>query len=135
MIECFQEIPCNPCVTSCKNKAIIIGKNINNLPKVIFENCVGCGMCVFKCPGQAIMLVDGSKSKKYLYISVPYEFYPIPEQNQMVKALDREGKYLMDVRVEKVKATKVNDKTIIVTLEIPRELMYQFRNFALGVKK
>ena len=35
VIECVQEIPCNPCEVACKLGAIKIGEPITNLPKNI----------------------------------------------------------------------------------------------------
>jgi len=134
VIECFQKIPCNPCVTSCRFKAIDMGDDINNLPLVSSEKCTGCGICLGKCPGLAIMLVDGSKSEKYLHMSIPYEMLPLPQKDQMVKGLDREGNYLCDVRVVKVLDSKSFDRTLVVTLEVPRDLIYKFRNIEVEVK-
>ena len=31
-IECLEDIPCNPCESSCKYDAIIVGEDITNLP-------------------------------------------------------------------------------------------------------
>ncbi len=134
VIECFQKIPCNPCVTSCRFNAIDMGDDINNLPVVSSEKCVGCGVCLGKCPGLAIMLVDGSKSEDYLYMTIPYELLPVPEKGQMVRGLDREGNYLGDVKVVKVLNSKSLDRTLIVTLEVPRDLLYKFRNIEVGAK-
>ncbi|SHI82851.1 4Fe-4S binding domain-containing protein [Dethiosulfatibacter aminovorans DSM 17477] len=134
VIECFQEIPCNPCVTSCRFHAIDMGDNINNLPEVSPEKCIGCGVCLGKCPGLAIMLVDGSKSEEYIHMSIPYEMLPVPQKDQMVRGLDREGNYLCDVRVVKVLESKSLDRTLVVTLEVPRDLLYKFRNIEVEVK-
>jgi Fe-S-cluster-containing hydrogenase component 2 len=111
-----------------------MGTDINNLPEVSSEKCIGCGACLGKCPGLAIMLVDGSKSEDYLHISIPYEMLPVPEKNQMVKGLDREGNYLDDVKVLRVLNSKSLDKTLIITLEVPRDLLYKFRNIEVEVK-
>ena len=134
VIECFQKIPCNPCVTACRFGAIDMGTDINNLPEVSSEKCTGCGVCLGKCPGLAIMLVDGSKSEDYLHMSIPYEMLPIPEKNQMVKGLDREGNYLDDVKVLRVLNSKSLDRTLVITLEVPRDLLYKFRNIEVEVK-
>lgn len=135
VIECFQEIPCNPCATSCRFGAIYIGNNINNLPTMNLDKCSGCSICLTKCPGLAISIVDGSKSKDYVHFSIPYEMTPLPENGDMVRALDREGKYLLDVKVLSVRSNKNFDKTNIVTLEVPKELMYRFRNISLEVSQ
>ena len=134
VIECFQKIPCNPCVTSCPFNAIDMGHDINNLPLVSSEKCTGCGICLGECPGLAIMIVDGSKSEEYLRMSIPYEMLPLPQKDQMVKGLDREGNYLCHVRVIKVLDLKSFDRTLVVTLEVPRDLVYKFRNIEVEVK-
>ena len=57
VMECTQNIPCNPCQDACKRGCITIGKNITSLPVVDNEHeCIGCGMCVASCSGQAIFL-------------------------------------------------------------------------------
>ena len=57
-IECVQEIPCNPCESSCKFGAIAVGSCITNLPNLDEEKCVGCKACMqIGCP--AISIHDG----------------------------------------------------------------------------
>ncbi|MDP3385976.1 MAG: 4Fe-4S binding protein [Eubacteriales bacterium] len=133
VIECFQEIPCNPCATSCRFGAIYIGDNINNLPTIDIGKCTGCSICLTKCPGLAISIIDGSKSKDYVHFSIPYEMTPLPATGDMVRALDREGRYLIDVKVLGVRSNKNFDRTNIVTLEVPRDQMYRFRSISLEV--
>ena len=60
VVECYQKIPCNPCQTACPVGAIRIGDDINNIPQRDESRCTGCGICVSRCPGLAIMIVDGS---------------------------------------------------------------------------
>ena len=47
VVECVQQIPCNPCESACPFHAIHIGEPITNTPKVDKETCIGCGMCSF----------------------------------------------------------------------------------------
>ena len=56
VIECVQEIPCNPCQAACPKKAITIGENITHLPVLDQEVCIGCGICISRCPGLAIFV-------------------------------------------------------------------------------
>ena len=51
VIECAQEIPCNPCEEACLKGAIEIGDSIVNLPKLKADLCSGCGLCIAACPG------------------------------------------------------------------------------------
>jgi Fe-S-cluster-containing hydrogenase component 2 len=134
VIECYKEIPCNPCETACKYDAIHIGEDINTRPEVNRENCIGCAICLSKCPGLSIMIVDGSKSEETVQIRIPYEFQPLPKEGDTVKALDREGKVLTDVKVIKVMNPKSFDRTPIVTFEIDRKYMYDARNIRLEVQ-
>lgn len=133
VVECYKKIPCNPCQTACKFDAIYVGEDINNIPEVKSDNCTGCAICLSKCPGLAIMVVDGSKSNDKVLMKIPYEFLPLPEEGKMVKGLDREGKYLADVKVLKVLNPKSFDRTPVITVEVDRKYMYDFRNIKVGV--
>lgn len=41
VVECKQNIPCNPCESACPHGAIIVGNPITNLPIVDPENVLG----------------------------------------------------------------------------------------------
>ncbi len=133
VVECYKKIPCNPCQTACKFDAINVGEDINNIPEVKADNCTGCAICLSKCPGLAIMVVDGSKSNDKVLMKIPYEFLPLPEEGKVVKGLDREGKYLADVKVLKVLNPKSFDRTPVITVEVDRKYMYDFRNIKVEV--
>lgn len=128
VIECYKEIPCNPCQTACKFDAINVGKDINNIPALNTNNCTGCTICLSKCPGLAIMVVDGSKSETTIQIKIPYEFLPLPKQGDVVKGLDRDGKFIADVKVISVVNPKSFDRTPIITVEVDRKYLYDLRN-------
>ncbi|MCD6436518.1 MAG: 4Fe-4S dicluster domain-containing protein [Clostridiales bacterium] len=128
VIECFREIPCNPCATACKIGAIRPFEDINDLPNINNEECTGCGMCVSACPGLAIMIVDGSKSKENIIFRIPFEFRPLPSMGDIVDGLDRSGKKICDVKVIKVQNLSYQDKTPIIHVEVSREYLYDFRN-------
>lgn len=131
VIECYKEIPCNPCETACKFDAIHVGENINTRPEVTEPNCIGCGICLSKCPGLAIMLVDGSKSEDYVHITIPYEFIPLPQKGDIIEGLDRSGEFLEKVEVLNVINPKSYDRTPLVKLKVSRKYMYDFRNIRL----
>ena len=128
VIECYQEIPCNPCATACKRNAIKAFIDINDRPKIDEESCNGCALCISACPGLAIMVVDGSYSNNEVLIKIPYEFLPLPNEGDIVKGLNRSGDYITDVKVIKVQNPKSFDKTPIVHLAVDREFLYDFRN-------
>ena len=131
VIECFQKIPCNPCYTSCKLKAISELKDINNIPVLDNSICTGCGVCISKCPGLSIMVIDGSINENQILFKIPYEFLPLPSEGDIVKGLDRSGKYLTDVKVIKVQEGKFLDKTPILHILVDKEYIYDFRNISL----
>lgn len=134
VVECYKQIPCNPCQTACKFNAIHVGEDINNIPEVNRDNCTGCAICLSRCPGLAIMVVDGSKSDKTVEIKIPYEFLPLPKEGDVVKGVDREGNYLTDVKIVKVLNPKSFDRTPIVTFEADRKYIYDIRNIQLEVQ-
>lgn len=128
IIECFQNIPCNPCATSCAKGAIVAFKDINDLPNIKHETCNGCSMCVFNCPGLAIMVVDYSHSETHVSFKIPYEFLPLPEKNKMVKGLDRSGAVICDCKVLGVANTKIMDRTPVITVEVEKAYLKRFRH-------
>ena len=131
VIECFQRIPCNPCFAACKRKAIKEFDDINDLPVIYHDICNGCGMCIAKCPGLAIMVVDAQHNADEALIKIPYEFIPLPEKDQSVRGLDREGKYVCDVIVRDVLNSKALDKTPIISFTVPKKYMKIVRNISV----
>lgn len=121
VVECVQQIPCNPCESACPLHAIHIGEPITNTPQVDREKCIGCGMCVAACPGLAIFLVDKSYSETEATVSFPFEYDPLPEEGAEIDALSRAGEYVCKGRVIKVMNPKKNDHTPVVTIVIPKE--------------
>ncbi|MEO0091790.1 MAG: 4Fe-4S dicluster domain-containing protein [candidate division WOR-3 bacterium] len=131
IIECIEKIPCNPCVAACPQKAISIEGSIIEIPKINFDICSGCGICIARCPGLAIFVVHKHFNKTESAISLPYEFLPRPQKGQIVKALDRRGKVVCHGRVEKVIDTKALDRCAIVTIAIPKKYYNKVRFFKL----
>jgi Fe-S-cluster-containing hydrogenase component 2 len=132
VIECFQDIPCNPCYTACNRNAIKEFQDINDLPTIDHGLCNGCGLCISKCPGLAIMVVDMTYSDHEALLKIPYEFIPLPSEGTIVKGLDRYGEYVSDVTVIKVLHTKALDRTPIVSIAIPKEYIHTIRNIGMG---
>ena len=129
VVECYQKIPCNPCQTACPTGAIRIGDDINEIPKRDEELCGGCGLCVAKCPGLSIMIVDGSKSEDTVEFRIPYEFLSLPEAGEKVIGLDRAGQPICEAKVIRVMNPPSFDRTPVITLEVGRKYLYDFRNF------
>ena len=131
IIECFQRIPCNPCFADCKRKAIKEFDDINDLPVIDHDICNGCGMCIAKCPGLAIMVVDTQYSADEALMKIPYEFIPLPEKGEVVNGLDRDGKYVCDVTVKDILDSKVLDKTPIVSFAVHKKYLKIVRNISI----
>ena len=134
VIECKQNIPCNPCESACPHHAISIGNPITNLPVVDPEKCIGCGLCVAQCPGQACFLVDMSH-EEYDTVTLPYEYYPLPEKDQEVYGLSRDGKYVIKAVVVRIVLTKKNDRTAVIEVKVPKGYGMKVRNISVDGKR
>jgi len=126
VIECFQEIPCNVCEGACPFGAIKVGHPITNLPRLDENKCKGCKLCITKCPGLCIFVIDLS-SKDKARLSLPYEFLPVPVIGEEVEALDRWGSNVTKGRVTEVLYNEKFDKTYIVTISLPKEYALEVR--------
>ncbi|MHC5038366.1 MAG: FAD-dependent oxidoreductase [Planctomycetota bacterium] len=122
VIRCTQEIPCNPCVETCKEESIRIpGDDIRGLP--VWEGeCSGCGRCVAICPGLAITLVDERKSEgeSTALVTVPFELNPEGvSKGGGVVTVDEDGKVLGEGVVRRIRNAKSQDRCRLVTVEVP----------------
>jgi Fe-S-cluster-containing hydrogenase component 2 len=131
VIECAQQIPCNPCEEACLKGAIEIGESIVNLPKLNADMCSGCGLCVAACPGQAIFVVDMAYSQTEATVQLPYEFLPCPKEGEVVAGLNRAGEKVCDAKVLKVLAPKKFDRTAVIKIAVPKNLGMIVRNIQL----
>ncbi len=123
VIECVENIPCNPCVAACPKDAISMDE-ITDVPDIDFDDCIGCGLCVTECPGLAIFVVDCSYSDEKCKITVPYEYIPVPEKGEKVKALDRKGHEIQEAEVT---AVRESGKTYAITMELDKEYAMEAR--------
>ncbi|MCQ2082153.1 MAG: 4Fe-4S binding protein [Lachnospiraceae bacterium] len=128
VIECVQEIPCNPCEAACKFGAINVGNPITNLPTCSHDKCTGCGVCVSKCPGLAIFIVNKAYSETTATVGFPYEYMPTPSEGMAVSAVNRKGEVVCDAKVVKVVNPPAFDHTPVVTIEIPKEYADEVRS-------
>lgn len=130
VIECTQNIPCNPCQDACPRKCIVIGSKITALPALDEErDCTGCGLCVSACSGQAIFLIDEDFEPGYAAITLPYEFLPLPAPGDKGAALDRSGANVCLAEVLEVKSKKVYDHTSLLTIKVPADMAMKARFF------
>jgi len=125
VIECFQRIPCNPCQTACHRGAIRPFSDINDLPVIDLDRCNGCTLCIFRCPGLAIHVVDGTYSETECLIKLPYEF-DLPEKGAAVAAVDRSGAFVCEARVIDIKTA--DNKTSVISIAVPKGHMHTVRN-------
>lgn len=128
VLECCQNIPCNPCENACPFGAIHVGSPITNLPCLDESKCTGCGTCIAHCSGLAIFVVDKTYSETEATVSFPYEYLPLPVKGQQVKAVNRAGEVICDAVVVRIADTKKADHTPVVTLAIPKELIHEVRS-------
>jgi ferredoxin len=88
VIECIEEIPCNPCAGVCPVNGVQ-KEGLSVPPLVLPEKCIGCTKCIAVCPGLAIfnMMIKDGKG----YVTMPYEFSPEPTLGDKVTMFDRGG--------------------------------------------
>lgn len=126
VIECPQRIPCNPCATSCHAGAVLPFEDINDVPRIDYDKCSGCGLCVAKCPGLACFVIDLTYSETEAVIKLPHEMLPVPVKGERVKCFDRKGAEVAEGTVSAV-AEPFGDRTRVVSVIIPRELAGEIR--------
>ena len=128
VIECTQNIPCNPCQDACKMGCIRIGKNITSLPAIDEKKkCIGCGMCVASCSGQSIFLVEEDVAEGFGEVTMPYEFFPIPKVGEKGIAYGRDGKAVCQAEVVKLRTAPSFDHTMLLTIRVPNDMVMKAR--------
>ena len=133
VFECFQNIPCNPCYTSCKFGAVKPLINITETPETYYDKCVGCGVCITVCPGLAAFVIDETFSEKESLVKIPYEYSPLPERGQVVDGVNRIGEPVCKVRVERVNTFP--NKTSVVSLAVPKEMTHIVRGIQMAPRE
>ena len=128
VMECTQNIPCNPCQDACLKHCIRIGENITSLPVVDPDvDCIGCGMCVASCSGQAIFLVDETYEPGFATVTLPYEFLPLPEKGEKGYGMSRSGEKICEAEVVSVRTSKAFDHTNLLTIKVPADMAMKAR--------
>ncbi|MEW6624049.1 MAG: 4Fe-4S ferredoxin [Bacillota bacterium] len=131
VVECVQEIPCNPCEAACKTGALVVGEPITNIPVLKEELCTGCGLCIAQCSGLAVFVIDKTYNQTEAAVSFPHEYHPLPEKGQEVYAVNRAGEEVCRGRVLRINNSKKNEGTPVITIAIPKEYADEVR----GIKR
>lgn len=131
LFECFQNIPCNPCFTSCKFGAVKPMEDINCLPEVDYDKCVGCGACAAHCSGLAVFILDETYSETQTLVTFAWEYGYLPEPGSRVKAVNRKGQPVTEGTVVKIR--KTSDRTMLVSIAVPDRFAQVVRGMALPV--
>lgn len=126
VIECFQQIPCNPCAEACPRGAITMPGSISERPVFDESKCNGCGLCVTRCPGLAIFVVDYNWSPVAALLKIPYEFAPLPANGEVVEAIDRAGITVGAATVQRVQQQA--NRTTVLWLAVDKTVAMDVRN-------
>lgn len=123
VIHCFQEIPCNPCMTVCpKGLITTYGHPIKGLP-VYSDDCIGCRKCVAVCPGLAITLVDYRKNSELPTVTVSWELGDwVLEKDQTVTVTEWEGKPIGSGTVLGLRNAPGYPSTMLLDIAVPADI-------------
>ncbi|MDR1471287.1 MAG: 4Fe-4S dicluster domain-containing protein [Synergistaceae bacterium] len=126
LIECPQRIPCNPCATSCPAGAVRPFADINDVPRVDYEKCTGCALCVAACPGLACFVVDLTYGEDLALVKLPYEMLPVPSAGDEVDCVDRTGGVAGRGSVVGV-SEPLKDHTRVVSVSVKKDIVSDVR--------
>lgn len=130
VIECPQEIPCDPCQSVCPFHAISLSDaRMTSLPCIRPEDCSGCGNCVTACPGMAIFVVDPCYADGLCEVQMSYEFLPVPQKGERITVCDRAGEPLCEGEITTVRRAERFDHTLLVGISCPLEYAMTARAF------
>lgn len=127
VMECYEEIPCNPCSTSCAFHAVQM-ESLNKCPGVDYDACTGCGNCVSRCPGLACFVINETVGGGKIDITFPYEVLPVPQKGDIVDALGRDGAVVGKAEIVRVLSGPKLDHTNVITMRVDAGLLYDARN-------
>ena len=128
VIECTEEIPCNPCCTACPQGAITMAEGLSSLPCLNRGKCTGCGLCIPCCPGQAIFVIDdtysGSEGLLFSHMNLlPCPLWGSRSSYRPPRPASGGG------TIHRVLCPPVFHQTAVVTLRVPLALLDTVRGF------
>jgi len=104
-----------------------VGNPITNLPYLDEDKCIGCGLCIASCPGQAIFLINMAYSEDKALVGMPYEYLPMPKIGQIVKAKNRNGQVIGEGTVTQILDNEAYDKTKVVFVAVGKDVAEEVR--------
>ncbi|MDY6791804.1 MAG: FAD-dependent oxidoreductase [Thermodesulfobacteriota bacterium] len=133
VIHCHQPIPCNPCVSVCKQDVIYIpGDSLLETPQINENECIGCQKCLFICPGLAITLVDYREDPENPIVSLPYEVYNYEyKKGDRIRLTDYEGKPLGEAVIISTAIKKTSRKTQVIKIQVAKKIAKQVAGFRI----
>ena len=122
VLHCYEEIPCNPCITACSQGLLkLTGNSLMDIPyfdtSTQNKGCSGCNRCVVICPGLAVSVVDKRKApdgKAFVYL--PFELIPNFKVGDTLEALDNDGNFVVDAEVKEIINRKWQDRRLLIKL-------------------
>ncbi|MCD6599165.1 MAG: 4Fe-4S binding protein [Dehalococcoidia bacterium] len=132
IIECTEDIPCDPCVEACKSGAIS-KESLVTPPSIDYEKCTGCTLCIDLCPGLAIFVVNINYKEDKALVSIPYEMLPVPEKGDIVDALNRSGENIGQAEV--IKTRKGKSGTHVISIAVDRKFAMETRSIKVKRKE
>ncbi len=133
IISCPQDIPCNPCEAACKFDAIKIGENMTERPSVDFEKCSGCGLCIPKCPGRAIKVLQYNYSEEESALTIPFEFGETFKKDDAISVRNKAGQIICSGKILRVMSAK--DKKDCGTITFLLEKKFAFEAATINILK
>jgi sarcosine oxidase, subunit alpha len=118
ILHCYQEIPCNPCISVCPSGAIKLQDALGSIMDLPYFDgeCSRCGQCIAVCPGLAISVAKKLYGE-FAEVILPHEFIPNFSANEFIPLTDNEGNYLEKGEVMKINFIK-KYKSYLISLKV-----------------
>lgn len=120
LVDCPQEIPCDPCVKACSTGAISMDEGMCGKPRITEGQCNGCLSCLEVCPVSCIYLMEKREGETLMTLAL--DRLPRLSKGDEVILKDGNGKDLGRGRVIKSRAAQKDKGLRILTLKVPAEV-------------